>query len=62
MHYYDCVLGVINKTADIEIKQYKMTPPPTVRDYVNPKIKDRLYDSDNRFVQEWLTGLLCAVF
>lgn len=48
--------GVINKTADIEIPEYKASPPPTIRDYINPKVGDKLYESDNRFIQEWLTG------
>ncbi|XP_052099876.1 HEAT repeat-containing protein 4-like isoform X2 [Mytilus californianus] len=49
-------IGVINKTADIEIPEYKASPPPTIRDYVNPKVGDKLYESDNKFIQEWLTG------
>lgn len=50
-------IGVINKTANIEIiHTYKPSPPPTVRDYVNPKVGDKLYDTDNRYIQEWLTG------
>lgn len=50
-------IGVINKTANIEIiHTYKPSPPPTIRDYVNPKVGDKLYESDNRFIQEWLTG------
>ena len=44
-------------THDIEIiHTYKPSPPPTVRDYVNPKVGDKLYDTDNRYIQEWLTG------
>ena len=55
-----CFVGVINKTADIEIiHTYKPSPPTTVRDYVNPKVGDKLYDSENRFIQEWLTGMYC---
>ena len=57
MKSYIFFIGVINKTANIEIiHTYKPSPPPTVRDYVNPKVGDKLYDTDNRYIQEWLTG------
>ena len=50
--------AAINTTAyRIEVNTYKPPPPPTLRDYVNPKVGDKIYDTDNRFVQEWLTGM-----
>ena len=50
-------LGAINKTAgDIEVKSYKPPPPPKLRDFMNPEIRERMYDTDNMFQQEQLTG------
>ncbi|ESP00441.1 hypothetical protein LOTGIDRAFT_238549 [Lottia gigantea] len=50
-------LGAINSTArDIEVKTYKPPPPPTLRDYFNPKAGETLIQTDNVFEREWLTG------
>ncbi|XP_021378591.1 HEAT repeat-containing protein 4-like isoform X2 [Mizuhopecten yessoensis] len=48
--------GAINATADITIKSYTPPPLPTLRDHVNPAVGDKLFDTDNMFEQEWLTG------
>lgn len=50
-------VGSINATAhDIEVKSYKPSPPPTLRDFVNPSVGEKLFDTDNMFEQEWLAG------
>ena len=55
--------GAINSTAHkIEVNTYKPPPPPTLKDYINPKVGDKIYDTDNRFVQEWLTGMCVCVY
>ena len=49
--------GAINKlAADVEVKSYKPPPPPKLRDFMNPEIRERMYDTDNMFQQEQLTG------
>ena len=50
--------GSINTTAhNIEVKQYKPPPLPTLEDCLNPAVGDTVYRTDNRFQQEWLTGI-----
>ena len=59
MYPYIFVIGAINTTAaDIEVKSYKPPPPPKLRDFMNPEIGERMYDTDNMFQQEQLTGIL----
>ncbi|KAK3595827.1 hypothetical protein CHS0354_014647 [Potamilus streckersoni] len=49
--------GAINSTAaNIEVKSYTYPPPPTLRDFMNPKVGDKILDTDNMYQQELLTG------
>ncbi|XP_033756447.1 HEAT repeat-containing protein 4-like isoform X1 [Pecten maximus] len=48
--------GAINATADITMKSYSPPPLPTIRDFVNPEVGDKLFYTENMFEQEWLTG------
>ncbi|XP_071089741.1 HEAT repeat-containing protein 4-like [Haliotis cracherodii] len=50
-------LGAINSTAHgIAVKSYQPSPPPTLRDFINPAVGDKMFDTDNMYQQEWLTG------
>lgn len=49
--------GAINATADITIdRTYEPPAPPTIRDFINPAVGDKFYDTKNQFQQEVLTG------
>ncbi|XP_046557272.1 LOW QUALITY PROTEIN: HEAT repeat-containing protein 4-like [Haliotis rubra] len=49
--------GAINSTAHgIEVKSYQPSPPPTLRDFINPAVGDKMFETDNMYQQEWLTG------
>lgn len=49
--------GAINATADITIdRTYEPPAPPTIRDFINPAVGDKFYDTNNQFQQEVLTG------
>ncbi|KAJ8026097.1 HEAT repeat-containing protein 4 [Holothuria leucospilota] len=49
--------GAINATAkDLKIYRRKAKPPPTLRDVMNPAVGDKMFDTDNQFEQEWLSG------
>ncbi|XP_064600899.1 HEAT repeat-containing protein 4-like [Liolophura sinensis] len=49
----------INSTArDIEVTSFKPPSPVTLRDVIHPKVtSNTLYETDNLFQQEWLTGV-----
>ncbi|XP_062602702.1 HEAT repeat-containing protein 4-like [Saccostrea cucullata] len=50
--------GAINATADITIDYtYEPPAPPTIRDFINPSVGDKFYDTDNQFQQEKLIGV-----
>ena len=50
-------IAACNSTAfNIEVKRYVPPPLPTIRDSFNPKLRTKLYDTDNEFQKDWLTG------
>ncbi|XP_053407054.1 uncharacterized protein LOC123546772 isoform X2 [Mercenaria mercenaria] len=50
-------LGAINTTAaNIEVKTFRPSPPPTLRDFMNPEAGNYILETDNMFQQEQLTG------
>ncbi|XP_060595214.1 HEAT repeat-containing protein 4-like isoform X6 [Ruditapes philippinarum] len=50
-------LGAINTTAaNIEVRTFKPSPPPTLRDFMNPEAGSYILETDNMFQQEQLTG------
>ncbi|KAH9489369.1 hypothetical protein Btru_056480 [Bulinus truncatus] len=48
--------GLINATAQIVTKELKEPKPVTLKDLLSPRVGDKVYDTDNLFQQEWLTG------
>ncbi|XP_060595193.1 uncharacterized protein LOC132749447 isoform X3 [Ruditapes philippinarum] len=49
--------GAINTTAaNIEVRTFKPSPPPTLRDFMNPEAGSYILETDNMFQQEQLTG------
>ncbi|XP_022098321.1 HEAT repeat-containing protein 4-like isoform X2 [Acanthaster planci] len=49
--------GSINSTArEIKVTRKKTKPPPTLKDVMNPAVGDKMYDTQNQFEQEWLSG------
>lgn len=55
--------GAINATADITIdRTYEPPAPPTIRDFINPAVGDKFYDTKNQFQQEVLTGKKAGPF
>ena len=51
------IVGAINTTAhNIQVKSFVPPPPPTLRDHMNPAVGKYMYDTDNMFQQERLTG------
>ncbi|XP_052772793.1 HEAT repeat-containing protein 4-like isoform X2 [Mya arenaria] len=49
--------GAINTTAaNIEVAPYKLPPPPSLRDFLNPAVGSTIVETDNMFQQEQLTG------
>jgi hypothetical protein len=51
--------GAINKTAHaIQVKPRQSSPPPTLRDHMNEHVGDKMFDTDNLFQQERLTGMV----
>ncbi|CAH1785083.1 unnamed protein product [Owenia fusiformis] len=49
--------GAINQTAHrVHVKAYVPPSPPTLRDYMNPAVGDKAYNTENAYQQEWLTG------
>ncbi|XP_074643741.1 HEAT repeat-containing protein 4-like [Tubulanus polymorphus] len=50
--------GSVNKTAvNIEVKHRESTPPPSLLDFINPKVGNTLFKTDNLYEQEWLSGI-----
>lgn len=57
------VTGAINTTAaNIEVKTFKPSPPPTLRDFMNPDVGKCIYETSNMFQQEQLTGMYPNLF
>ena len=52
------VSGALNTTAtSIVVKTQELPPPPKIRDFVDPRITDNtVYETDNNFQRDWLTG------
>lgn len=49
--------GAQNSTAaNIVVVRKEPSPPPRLKDFVNPAIKTTVYDTDNMFERDWLTG------
>ncbi|CAG5119682.1 unnamed protein product [Candidula unifasciata] len=49
--------GAINTTAhNIQIRDHVQAPLPKLKDFLNPKVGDKIYETDNLYQQEWLTG------
>ncbi|XP_071947910.1 HEAT repeat-containing protein 4-like isoform X2 [Antedon mediterranea] len=49
--------GAINATAKtISIPQKKIKPPPTLKDVMNAGVGNKIYETDNQYEQEWLSG------
>ena len=54
---YFLIVGAINTTAhNVQVKSFVPPPPPTLRDHMNPAVGKYMYDTDNMFQQERLTG------
>ena len=49
--------GAVNSTAArLEVKRRSPTPPPTMRDFLNPKVGAKFFNTENEFQRDWLTG------
>lgn len=49
--------GAVNSTAvELDVKRRSPTPPPTMRDFLNPKVGEKFFATENEFEREWLTG------
>ncbi|BFZ01675.1 hypothetical protein BsWGS_04714 [Bradybaena similaris] len=49
--------GAANTTAyNIQVRDHPQAPLPKLKDFLNPKVGDKIYDTDNLYQQEWLTG------
>ncbi|XP_033098379.1 HEAT repeat-containing protein 4-like isoform X2 [Anneissia japonica] len=56
-HLQKELAGAINTTArDICVPQKKPKPPPTLKDVMNDGVGNKMYETDNQFEQEWLSG------
>ena len=54
----DCHTGAINATAHhIKVKSIKPPKPPALRDFMAPGVGSTLYETDNEYEQELLTGI-----
>lgn len=48
----------MNRTANnISVRENVQTPPPKLRDFLNPQVGEKLYETDNLYQQEWLIGM-----
>lgn len=55
---YWLVSGAINSTAcNIEVHTLEAPPLPTVRQLMNPRLENTVYDTDNMFQRDWLSGM-----
>ena len=52
------IIGAINATAhNVTIQSHSEDPPKTLKDLLSPRVGDKIYQTDNKFQQEWLTGI-----
>ena len=55
--------GAINATAHrIKVKSIKPPKPPALRDFMPPGVGSTLYETDNQYEQELLTGIFIFVW
>jgi len=57
-------LGALNTTATgITVKKQELPPPPKLRDFVDSRITENtVYETDNNFQRDWLTGKCFAMW
>ena len=57
MYFSHYLSGAINATAhSIQVTPRKQTPPPTLKDFINPQVGDKVLSTDNLYQQERLAG------
>lgn len=50
------ILGATNATAQITLRERQQTPPLRFTDIMSAQVGDKVYQTENQFQQEWLSG------